>query len=295
MTDGQSTAATPADPSQIWRELDAVIVINLKSRPDRWEIFQKRVGSMFPPGKVHRLEAVVGKELPGYGKLPWFSEQTGERASSWAGVAGCALSHRKAIESVLENGWQRVLICEDDIEPASTDILPDIPELFRAVPEPSYLYLGYHMRDPRGRLLRRTAHGELWKVEGVLACHSYVVSAETCRRLLPHLPDSDNIWEWVARNRAIDNFCRDRMYGKAGVSSCVAWPVLFRQQTLGSDIDTSRRVRSTDSKTGHPRSLRSLSGILHLITRPWRRLKVRMNSWHTHRRALRNGFPGYKR
>ncbi len=281
-------------PAACWGGLDAVLVINLDARPDRWDAFQMQLGSIFPPEKLHRIAAVRGTELPGYGDRPWFRESTGARASSWAGVAGCALSHRRAMEAVLQNGWKRVLICEDDIELSSADILPDIAEMLRCTPDNAYLYLGYHGEAPRGRLLKRTAHGELWEVEGVLACHSYIVSDDVCRRLLPHLPDERNVWSWVARYRAVDNFCRDWMRSLAGVASCVVWPVLFRQQDLGSDIDTSHRSVPEDRRTGHPSPLQGLSGIFYRLMSPCRRLKLRLNAWRTHRRARLHGLPGYR-
>lgn len=282
-------------PSASWAHIDAVLVINLDTRTDRWDAFQNKLGPIFPSEKLHRLAAVRGTELPGYGDPPWFAESTGARASSWAGVAGCVLSHRRAMEAVLQNGWKRVLICEDDIEMSSADILPDISAMLRCTPDNAYLYLGYHSAAPRGRLLERTTHGELWRVEGVLACHSYIVSDEVCRRLLPHLPDERNVWAWVARYRAIDNFCRDWMQSLAGVASCVAWPVLFRQQDFGSDIDTSHRSVPADRLSGHPLPLRGPGGFLHRLTSPFHRLKLRLNAWRTHRRARRHGLPGYRR
>lgn len=286
---------TRSFPAACWGGLDAVLVINLDARTDRWDAFQTQLGPIFPPEKLHRIAAVRGTDLPGYGVPPWFRESTGARASSWAGVAGCALSHRRAMEAVLQNGWKRALICEDDIELSSTALLPDLPEMLRRTPDNAYLYLGYHGAAPRGRLLERTPHGELWEVEGVLACHSYIVSDDVCRRLLSHLPDESNVWAWVARYRAIDNFCRDWMQILAGVASCVAWPVLFRQQDMGSDIDTSHRSVPEDRRTGHPSPLQGLSGIFHRLMSPCRRLKLRLNAWRTHRRALRHGLPGYRR
>lgn len=283
------------DPGTCWVDVDAVLVINLDARTDRWEAFQTQLGPIFPPEKLHRVAARRGTELPGYEAPPWFGVDTGARASSWAGVAGCALSHRRAMETVLQNGWKRALICEDDIELSSVDILPDITEMLRCTPDDAYLYLGYHGETPRGRLMKRTPHGELWEVEGVLACHSYIVSDEVCRRLLPHLPDESNVWAWVARYRAIDNFCRDWMQILAGVASCVAWPVLFRQQDMGSDIDTSHRSVPEDRRTGHPSPLQGLSGIFYRLMSPCRRLKLRLNAWRTHRRARLHGLPGYRR
>lgn len=283
-----------SDPSACWACIDAVLVINLDTRTDRWNAFQNKLGPIFPSEKLHRLSAVRGTELPSYGDSPWFGEGTGARASSWAGVAGCALSHRRAMEAVLQNEWKHVLICEDDIELSSTDILPDISDMLHCTPDNAYLYLGYHGVAPRGRLQEHMSHGELWEVEGVLACHSYIVSNEVCRRMLPHLPDEHNVWAWIARYRAIDNFCRDWMQSLAGVASYVAWPVLFRQQDLGSDIDTTHRSVPEDRRTGHPAPLQGLRGVFHRMMSLCRILKLRLNAWRTYRRARLHGLPGYR-
>ena len=71
------------------------------------------------------------------------------------GMIACALSHRGAYEAVLANGWQRVLIFEDDVVPDPAAL----PQLSAALDElpPSWelLYLGYTRHEQITPALRR--------------------------------------------------------------------------------------------------------------------------------------------
>ena len=101
---------------QAWNLVDAIAVINLDSCTERMVALREKNGNIIPLEKLYRISAVYGRELPGYGKEPWFTPRTMERASYWGGAAGCVLSHRRAIETAREKGWRNVLIIEDDVE-----------------------------------------------------------------------------------------------------------------------------------------------------------------------------------
>lgn len=90
------------NPDAILRRLD-LVVINLDSRPDRFEEFKDEMIRL----GIHswrRLEAVDGrKEFPNL--HPFF-----------AGSIGCSLSHVLAFEQAQWNETEALLICEDDVE-----------------------------------------------------------------------------------------------------------------------------------------------------------------------------------
>ena len=100
--------------TNIWDLIDAVLVINLEHRTDRWERIQQHTKNLIPQEKLHRVSAVLGKEVEGAGTKPWFRGR--RRDAAWAGKAGCTLSHRKALETIVHSDWKTVLILEDDIE-----------------------------------------------------------------------------------------------------------------------------------------------------------------------------------
>lgn len=59
------------------------------------------------------------------------------------GQVGCSLSHRKIYEQAIANGWQRVLVLEDDVV-AREDDLPQLGDALVQLPERwDVLYLGY--------------------------------------------------------------------------------------------------------------------------------------------------------
>jgi glycosyl transferase family 25 len=67
--------------------------INLKSRPDRKEHFEKE------------LKKVGIQEFTRFNAIKLHN-----------GAIGCSMSHLKCLEIAKQNNWQHVLICEDDIE-----------------------------------------------------------------------------------------------------------------------------------------------------------------------------------
>jgi glycosyl transferase family 25 len=76
-----------------WDLVDAVLYINLEHRVDRREHLLGELGRVgVPASKIHRVDAVRRD----------------------VGALGCTLSHIKALELVLEKGWERVLVLEDD-------------------------------------------------------------------------------------------------------------------------------------------------------------------------------------
>ena len=80
-----------------------VFVVNLHSRPDRWESFRERLPEDWPFGEVTRFVAIDGRLVPPPG---WWK--------GGAGAWGCYRSHLKIIEDCLAQDIDSVLIMEDD-------------------------------------------------------------------------------------------------------------------------------------------------------------------------------------
>ncbi len=76
-----------------WDLVDAVLYINLEHRVDRREhLLGELARAGVPAEKIHRVDAVRRD----------------------VGALGCTLSHIKAFNLMLEKGWSRVLVLEDD-------------------------------------------------------------------------------------------------------------------------------------------------------------------------------------
>lgn len=188
------------------RLADGVLVINLDERTDRWQSFLDQAADQLRPLVPTRLSAVKGVALPGFGEKPFFHGR--KRDKTWAGRAGCALSHRSAIEHASRNGWKRVLVLEDDIqlEPDFDDLLTSIEQALNTL-QWDICYLGY--ADPIGPFMKRLQlpkHYQLCEIYGCNAAHAYIVNESAYSTLLAKLPTERTIWKWLTRNRAIDRW-----------------------------------------------------------------------------------------
>lgn len=279
--------------SSPWNAVDGVLVINLESCPQRMEHFRE-VNAFLPQEKVHRLDACLGRSLPGYGKAPWFTERTGDRASYWAGASGCTVSHRRAIETAREKGWKNVLVMEDDVELVAEggDALQ---QALKCLSGDYMLYLGYSRPTPYGRRVADLPAHALWQIEGVLSTFAYLVPASMYDRLLAVLPTEENVWEWMAVHRAIDTFYRDVVAEMPGVRIYSILPDIAEHVDEAVSAISGQTTCNKHSRSLLPYSYGSLRGICHVLGRPLRRLKIRLNSIRTRRRALKGGFPGYRR
>ncbi|MDO5472894.1 MAG: glycosyltransferase family 25 protein [Akkermansia sp.] len=275
--------------------VDGILVINMDSRPERYAHFMSTVGKYLPIEKVERFSAVPGRELKSYGKEPWFTEVTGERSVFWGGTGGCALSHRNAIAYARDKGWKNVLIFEDDVlvEPSEEGFLA-VAKALKTLRGAYMFYLGYNRPSPFGYPYRRHGSAEVWKTDGVIAAHAYIVSSELYDDMLADLPkNDDDVWEWLSRYRAIDVYYRDFVAYWLGVNIYVLSPILFAQKDGLSDIGLIAAEGIEVACRQAPRSLTTASGICRLFTYLYRRLKIWLNSLRTRRRALRGGLPGF--
>lgn len=283
--------------NNFWNHIDSVYVINLDSRSDRWENFLKASVGIIPREKLHRISGVVGRELSGYGNAPWFSERTGERSPSWGGAAGCALSHRKVLETARDRGDGYFVVFEDDVDfrpiPAAGELLGRFVEeksLRRGI-----FYLGFHKMPLTGRRLVCENGAEIWQLPGVLALHAYMLHGESVDRLLSLLPTSENVWAWLARYRAIDTWCREYITMQAGMPVYGLIPQWVVQSSSHSDIGGVVTAGSPKEKRLRPHCCCGVAWLGHLVALPFTRMKSILNSRRTYRRAVQGGFPGKRK
>lgn len=280
-----------------WTLVDGIQVLNLDTCVERLEQFMAENAETLPLDKVHRLSAVQGRTLPGYGKEPWFTARTMERAHFWGGTAGCALSHRNAIRKARELGWRNVLVLEDDVRVLGDSGALNIMQYALENLKGQYmLYLGYSRPIPYGRKVHTEGTHALWKTEGVLAGYGYLVPASMYDRILELMPQEDaDVWEWLSIYRAVDSFYRDNIANLPGVNVYMVQPDLIMHVDGISSIAATYTSTEEYSKSVPPHSYFSISGVAHLLSTPFRRLKIYLNSVRTHRRAVKGGFPGFRK
>lgn len=194
-------------------KIGGIYVINLDARPERWALFQsgsahwQRMFGCAP----QRCSAIAGVELPGYDAPPWFNKRISlQRKRSWAGKAGCILSHRQAIELAAEAGWETVLILEDDAllsEEVAADWETEISELIRTIPRDwCVVNLCTTTVFSPNRSILATQNTRLVETTGALGAVAYLLNGKVLRNILSELPERENIWEWVARHKTIDRW-----------------------------------------------------------------------------------------
>ena len=280
-----------------WDKVDGILVINLDTSRGRMDKFLQDNKDSLPLNKVYRLSAVLGRSLDSFGKPPWFTERTRERAGYWGGAGGCALSHAKAIATAKEKGWRNVLIMEDDVVTGrNSDALSMLEYALQNLNGDYMLYLGYSRPTPYGKCVRKLGEHALWQVEGVLSTFAYLIPERMYDRLLAVMPTEETIWEWMSVHRAIDTFYKDTAASMSGVKTYAIQPDLVVHIDGVSDVSGSA-VTYTDKYdiSLTPHSYATPAGIMHVLSTPFRRLKVKLNAIRTHRRALHGGLPGFRK
>jgi hypothetical protein len=217
-----------------WDVVEAVLVINLDHRGDRWERVVSTIGDRIPKGKLHRVPAILGVNIPGYGKRPWF--RNGKRNSNWASRAGCTLSHKKALE--LASDYKTCLIIEDDIELTDSfdRVAAELADALKKRPTDwDVCYLGF--TDPWGpqkKLCQLSHNHGLYRVFGCTCAHAYLVNAYSATWMSQQLPSQENVWKWVSRYRISDRWFL-RHLGRRFKVGCVS-PSIVNQYADYSDI-----------------------------------------------------------
>lgn len=275
--------------NSFWPLIDGAFVVNLDQRTDRWEQFQAATRDIIPAGKLHRLSACLGRELPGFGQRPWF--RGGKRDQTWAGRAGCLLSHRRALLQARERGWRTVLLLEDDAEfsPAFNSVAAGLTAALQEY-DWQVCYLGFTEPWGPGRKLAELSGGfALHQVHGGTTTHAYIVREAARDWILAHLPDETKVWSWLATHRAIDRWYQ-RQLGLEFPVVCVS-PSMVNQSASVSDIATTAGAAaiSSDSTPTAP----AVGNGLYYLGHAYRRIAVRLGCGVDHLRGLTRRWSGF--
>lgn len=207
-------------------DVDAVIYINLESRPDRNEELLRELRKIkMDMSKVHRLQAV---------KRKW-------------GALGATLSHISCLKFITERGWKRTLILEDD---AGFEVknsmrwnngVNDINKKIRTN-EYDVIFLGGFVRDPTGPT--KTEYPTLYKTKNTSCGHAYIVRQEYAPKILDCM---ENAVQMIMKNPPnyqqyhLDNAWTELMVDDRWF---VSIPTLAYQRESYSDIEN--KVANTD-------------------------------------------------
>lgn len=147
---------------------DKIFVINLASRPDRWEHVLAQM-AVLGIEKFERFEAYQ-KPIDHHG-FP-------------NGNLGCTSSHRALYEIIAYHGWKRVLILEDDFAYCVDDPQKTFQRMIGEVPENwDMLYLGGHYAE---RPVARVSPHVI-KIGRMLTTSSYGITGAFARKIAPYI------------------------------------------------------------------------------------------------------------
>jgi GR25 family glycosyltransferase involved in LPS biosynthesis len=147
---------------------DRTFVINLDRRPDRWEQFQQRLRERFDGGwpfaSPERHPAIDGEacEIPAYFRGP-------------VGAWGCLQTHLRLWKRQIAEGWDSILILEDDAV-FSRDAMQVMQETMEAMPpEWEQIYFGGQHFHTDQMPPESLIHQKLVRCRCVNRTHAYAI------------------------------------------------------------------------------------------------------------------------
>ena len=224
--------------ASFWDVVDAALVINLDHRSDRWEKVREHLKSIVPDEKLHRVSAVLGKNIEGYQTSRWFRRT--KRPETWAGRAGCSVSHRNAMRLALDRGWNWVLMIEDDaqfVRGFESEFGQQLASFLQTQGDTfGFVYLGFDSPKPPIRRIRESESGcRIYQIGGASTTHAYLVNKAVMRRLLREFPQTElDIWPWTAKNVVIDRWYSLNLHRWTSIAA--ACPQVAIQEPSFSDI-----------------------------------------------------------
>ena len=202
--------------------VDQIYCVNLKRRADRKERFLKRLAETgTDTSKLTFIEAVDGKELkevPKEFNHPWPPHQS-------PSAYGCQRSHVNTIQDAKDNGYETILIFEDDVtfrpnfQKMATAFFENVPNDWQSI------FLGANITN--------AGFGHLNPVNDFCAqglgytTHSYLLKKSLFDIIL--------LWGDVMYDTAIDIFYANAI--QPSDTNYFAYPLLCSQEPGVSDVE----------------------------------------------------------
>lgn len=187
---------------------DRIFYINLDRRPDRRKNIESQIKRVGLQSMAERIEAVDGRKLDINKVDPNVITEKGKKDALdnkqrvyiplTKGGIGCAMSHRKAYEKILDENLDAALILEDD-STLSDDFLIKMQELEGNVPKDyDMLFLGYAPSALKYFYPKNNKYyGKTKKIYGL---YGYIVTKEGAKKLLSIFPISEQIDTEITNN-----------------------------------------------------------------------------------------------
>lgn len=241
-TASAASAAKPS-PSSTLGQMKAV-VINLKSREDRWQGLQKSAAKNAPWLKLERIDAVDGRETPPPAAdvvKTWSTERLA-KLFHWyrsknipmsPGERGCCASHLKAWR-ICARMQKPLIVLEDDAV-----VLPSFTKTLQQALREAPKDIGALWITSKDRGTRKRAGKVLMEPSYVWTTVGYVIWPEAAKafiKLLPMDMPVDNFMAWHIKEGTVKTFS----VLPAAVRQANTW-------NIGSDVPHSDDVAMWNS------------------------------------------------
>ena len=206
---------------------DVVCCVSLRRRQDRWDDFTRRIPAEWPFKAVARFPGTDGQLCS---PPSWWAES--------AGAWGCLRSHLRVIGECLNNGYESVLIFEDDaVFPES--FVEDVQTYLRHLPDDWQMaYLGGQLLKDSFRPPQKV-NDWVYRPFNVNRTHAYAVrGTEMLSVLYQHLHARD----WFEKHHIDHHYGRLHQTGQYGVYVPRRWLVgqlAGASDVSGENTDTS--------------------------------------------------------
>lgn len=186
---------------------DKILYINLAHRQDRRDNVIEQLKKINLLDKAVRIDGVYGKNLnlknmsrnlvTNKGIEDALNDNQKVYTYLTPGAIGCALSHKKAYEYIINNKISSALILEDDIT-FDKDFNRKLSQIYLKVPKDfDVLFIGYH--NTSDKYLDRV-HSVYSKPKKLYGLFGYIVTLEGAKKLLDVFPITEQIDSEIPRH-----------------------------------------------------------------------------------------------
>jgi len=186
---------------------DKILYINLRHRIDRKNNVIEQLKKINALEKAERIDAIYGVELDipnissslitDKGIADALNDHKEVYTYLTKGGIGCALSHRKAYETILKEGLKSALILEDDV--TIDDLFNEkLQHTLNHMPEYDVLFLGYH--DTSEKYFEPQTNDYYVKPNKLFGLFGYIVTNSGAKKLLDVFPITEQIDSEIPRH-----------------------------------------------------------------------------------------------
>lgn len=203
--------------------IEHIYCINLDRRPDRWELIKKRFDSYALD--VQRIPAVEMKDP----RVQFLRSLKHGRTIDSDGYVACTFSHLVALQDAYDNGYEKVIMFEDDVR------------FYRTwLSELDVILEGFKTRAEEYDLIMFEAMGfqnfnkSLEKISGVMLSSSYIITRSSIEKILRFYTESTTFF-------CIEDYLNIIQLNR---KSYLTMPMLCIQTNTESDIQTTGHMAS---------------------------------------------------